>query len=62
MKLSAIIAGISAFIGGLNIYYQNRHKDDARSKSQTRVGLGLMIVGLFIALGDWMINLVLSGN
>ena len=61
MKLSDLIAGGALFIGGLTIYYSNP-RNPAETKKLRRIGLSLMFVGVMLAIGEWMVNLILQGG
>jgi uncharacterized membrane protein YjjP (DUF1212 family) len=58
MKTSDLIVGIATFIAGSTIYLTSYKTD----KKKARIGFILMLLGSIIALGRWMINLVMSGQ
>jgi len=62
MKASDWIVGIAFFVSGTVIYLSNYKRSDKKSRIQARVGMGIMIVGALLSVGQWVFNLVISGR
>lgn len=62
MKTSNLIVGAALFLGGTVLYLTNYRRNDKEGKIRSRVGLGILFVATMIAFGEWIFDLVLSGN
>ncbi len=62
MKLSDLIVGIVLILCGTIVYLTNYHKNEKQSKMRARIGLGTLIIGTLLSFGQWVFQLVLSGN
>jgi hypothetical protein len=62
MKLSDWIAGVAIFVGGTILYLTNYKRSDPPGRVRSRVGMGLMVLGALLSVGQWVFHLVMSGH
>jgi len=62
MKTGDWIVGIAFFVSGTVIYLSNYKRSDKKGRSLARVGMGIMIGGALLSVGQWMFNLAISGR
>jgi len=58
LKKSSLIAGIALMIGGTMLLREQNQSSMVRRLA----GKCMVLIGICIAIGEWMLNLVLSGN
>jgi lipoprotein signal peptidase len=59
MKLSDFLVGMLLIISGLIMYYDGQKNYKTPRK---RVALGLIIGGALLAIGNWLMHLIMTNN